>query len=429
MEQERDDQVIYLKDLIFVVLYRWRRVLAAGLALGLVLGAVSAASLWKGRNAQASLAPEALLQEQQEAQDLLDRHMAYRNNSVLLQLDPYCVYSASWELTVDTGYRIQPDQGYQAPDITEPLLNAYGVEISNTVAADMAEALNTEPQYLQEVLQITQNIGTRSLSVKIRCKDAQTAQTLLKLLDDSLTYLQTHATEAVGQHTVKVLGSSVQQVVDLTVTQSLTKAMEQQAALEKSLAEARKAVSAAQTQPEGMSLKKAVILTALGLFGGMFAVACWEWVRHIAGDRIYSRRTFQNKTGLRVLGCTAGTRIRNGIDRWLRKLEGRSADLGHMEIVATHIANRCGQQKLMVVGSAAEESRRLLLEALKKAGVQAVDYGSILDSAQAMKALPDYETVLLAEQCMVSKYTEATKTAEIIADHGKALLGCVLLDS
>ena len=54
--------------------------------------------------------------------------------------------------------------------------------------------------------------------------------------------------------------------------------------------------------------------------------------------------------------------------------------------------------------------------------------GSLLESPEALKALAECEAVVLVARCGSTRYNDILQQAEKIEDHGKQLIGCVLMD-
>ena len=125
--------------------------------------------------------------------------------------------------------------------------------------------------------------------------------------------------------------------------------------------------------------------------------------------------------------------MKNPVDRLLMKLEGRDVTEPEVraKLLAADIRNRCGDiSGLLVTGDAEASSRKLLVDALQNAmqGIQVEDNGSLFGSVSAVESLAKCDAVVFVEQCECSLYANVEKEAEMVADYGKKLIGCVLLD-
>ena len=81
MDYQKDEQVIYFKDLIFVALYQWRRILAFAIAAALVLGGFMGMRSWKAYSATAGMISEA----QKDYEEELKHRQEEIRHSLLLQ--------------------------------------------------------------------------------------------------------------------------------------------------------------------------------------------------------------------------------------------------------------------------------------------------------------------------------------------------------
>ena len=450
MERKKDEQMIYIKDLLFAALRRWRTVLAVTLLLALLLG------LWKGVSGMGDVkdqaAPEvgnaaqqeAMLQYETEKAALeqkaeaiavsIENQKSYLDNSVLMQLDPSGYYEAVLSLYCETGYQIMPGMSYQNPDKTEAVLGAYqAVILGNASLAAMAQQIGTEPQYVSELLTVEFPEATDTLVICVKAPTEAAAEKLLSVLGTQVEAAYGQVQTAVSEHSLHVMEQSVSAQVDLTLADIQKKELNRITDLLTSLTETQTKLAALQrpvTQTTSVSavVKQAVVFAVLGGVLGAFLTVCAEWVLHITSGKVYSDRTLRNRTGVKVIGCVSAEK-KKGIDRKLHKLEGRNTAETESQYALLAVDIRCRMENakhLLVTGSVEAEG---LVSALRQAipGVQ-VSSGSILDSAAALEMLKACDAVLLVEQCGVSRYSQVDRQTEIICDYAKQLLGCVLLD-
>ena len=172
-----------------------------------------------------------------------------------------------------------------------------------------------------------------------------------------------------------------------------------------------------------------IIFAVLGAIAGAAVVVGIAWVRHLAGSKVYSARTFKNRTELTVFTCIPSDKKRRGIDRFLRRKEGRQLEKAQASIAAATVSTYCGNNnRLMLAGNCDTQAWTSLVKELETAGLQVYCAGSLLENAEAIRQLPNYENILLVEQCDVSSYTNITKTICVTRELGRQLIGCVLID-
>lgn len=431
MEYERDEQVVFVKDLLFAALYKWRQIVVVAIVLALVLGGFSLLSQQKTSTAEAESNEEQrklCIRNIENLEIQIESQTAYLTQSPIMDMDPYGVYKASLELMVQTDYQILPGMNYQNPDYTGAILNAYTVYLSSDqVLQSMAQAMGIQAKYLNELV-VLKNGGTetRSLSISISYPTEAGAQQLLDMLLAYLAEAEPQINASVNAHTCSIVVSSVDERIDTNISNLQNAARTRLETLNASLLSAN--TQLAELDAPSVSVKKVLLFAVIGAILGAFLVICIACVKHITGNKVYSERTLRNRTGLKILGCVAVPGKKAPADRWLRKLEGRVQDETHTKVVAAAVRNYCADAgKLLIVGSCKTASRELVAQALKEAGVQVHSCGDLLHDTAALAALPECDAVLMVEACGESRYTEIMKTAERVGDQNKRLVGCVLV--
>lgn len=445
MNYEKHEQVVFIKDLLYTALYRWRSILVAALIGALLLGGYVAFSRYQSAKSvssedeqQAALA--AYEEEKKALINQLDKDIAlvtnqedYIKNSVVMAIDPYCVYQATINFTVQTDYQILPGMTYQNPNEIGAILSAYQEYMSSDeIVQSVADEIGMESKYLWELITLSNgNTETRRFKVTIKYHTADGAQQLLDTFTEHLVQAQKQISQVVGNHTLQILSTSVDERINLGIT-------EQQTAAETRLEDLKEQQKATQEQLDQlkppaydneMSLKKAVFLVILGGILGAGFIACVAWFKHLAGKTVYSARTLTNRTGIKVLGCIPDTKIKNPVDKWLRKAEGRHIDNALVDVAVATVRNYVhSKQRILLFGDCDLSIQQKFEQELKTVGIDATAYGSLLYSAQAQNALAEGDLVLLIEKCGVSHYKNIAQSLVLLEDLNKQLIGCILLD-
>lgn len=458
MENRKNEHMIYLKDLLFAALYQWKKLLIAAVALAVVLGSIQGITglidLKDPDTLEAITKQNQIQQERYEAEvDSLEKQIEtlraqvrsqqeYLNNSLLMQLQPYGFYEASLVLYIDTDYQILPDMSYQSPNQTKAIVLAYeSLLLGNDCLQTMADAMNTEPRYLKEMLTLEYSEESEATDANIlrivgRAATQEQAQQLLELLTGQVAELQKSISSSVAKHSYSIVEQATRKAFDLTLADQqkaendrLTNLLSAQTAAQSS--------QAALTPPSLQSdsgkavLKKTVIFAVIGGVLAVFFGVVILWVGHIASSKVYSCRTLADRTGIKLLGALPGKLPGNPIDRKLLQLEGRTLrdPQTQASMLALSIRNQSeGNTKLLLTGSTDAGARQVLVEALAKAMPQAtlINAGDILEDVSALEALSGCDAVVLAEQCHASRYPDIDRRMELIRDNKKQLLGCVL---
>ena len=433
MENEKNEQVIFIKDLLFAALYQWRRIVVFALLFGLLLGGVAAAGEFKKASAvipqetigEAMLAYEEALEkleariEKVNAQ--IETHETYLAESVLLNADPYNLYRANVLLAVE---------GTEDPS---SILRAYLLYLSSKeLYAEANKELDIPANSLTELITTERDEqNPKSVQITITCATEESARVLLELVNKHMLHAEAEIKEKIGVHSLGILSGEVFSCVDTKLADARKQAEQQRVTLKDSLQLLEKEKSALAEPKFGaaaFSKKKVVLFAVIGaVLGGMMVVgvAC---LYHIAGGKVYSARTLGNKTGLNALGVIPGETRKNPIDRWLTKLEGRATQAQKAEVAICTVCNYCADgKKLLIVGDCGN-ALQPVADALKNKGVDVIAAGDLLTDPQTVTRLPGCDVVLLAEKCGVSNYANVMQSLALISDRNKPVIGFVLME-
>ena len=432
MEHQKDGQLVYIKDLLFAVLYRWKTVLAVMLVLALLAG--GAGFLLGGKASPADAQKQEIYAAEKAAMDqrilalqktVIERQ-THLDQSLLMQLDPYNHYEA--QLTVSLQLT-EAEPGFDDLFVTQALLEAYrAVVTEETCLAKLAEILRQPAQYASELISATAPaLGTDTLTVTVKCGDAQTAAALADAVKAHLEQYHAQISRDVAPHGLSVLKSTALATADSALAETQRVEVVRLAEMLSALTDARNKRNALAQPDTASAVKTALILAIAGAIAGAFVTLCLIWVGHIGSGKVYSGRTLRNRTGVKILGALGSGCKHGAVQKWLRKLEGRAAT-DDASLIATDIALRAEAVSILVTGSS--DSREAVAEALEKAMPQAriTQAPSVLECPQALQALAACEKVVLVEACGKSRYQAVEKQLEKFEDYGKALIGCVVVE-
>ena len=436
MEHGNEKQLIYFKDLLFSVLYQWKKILVLAVALAVVLGAVGV--LTKDEPVSVgglSVTPQvqAKVDYLESRLDQLERniqlHNEYMTNSILMTMDPYNVSASGFFVYAQPHYEGPNAEAATVEADTAALLQAYRATIIDSETINkLAEQVDMDRQYLHELLTFDTTISGY-LVVSVKTEDMALSQTiadgLLKAAKENIG----HINSTVHSHKVTFVPTQSGPVYDVLVA-------DKQAAAQKTLANFEAEQLTVETElkkyaPSQLTVSEStspLLYAIVGGFLGAFLVVAYALIAHLGSEKIYSDRVLTNRTGIRVLGCVQSTQKRNVIDLWLRKLEGRATH-NSFDSVAINIRNRCKDAKtLLIMGNFQADALADVTATLEKAGIHCLLCTDPAVKADALEALPTCDAVVLAEVCGSSRYDSVEWAMQTIADHEKPLLGCVLID-
>lgn len=433
MEQEREYQTVYIKDLFFAILYRWKVIIVAMLVGALAMygfNALTADNLpAKKITGEEQTQREQIKQVLEDTDIRIETQRIYLSTSPLMSIDPNNFYQANLTLYIQTEYKIQPGLTYQDPDYVPAILAAYQQILSDgDVLAKLAEETNLPAQYLHELITvnaITSHPGI--LSITINAADEETASTLLQMLKIEMVAAEPSIESLTDkEHTLIAQDHAPILCADTNIADLQKAAFQRLTTLQDQKIEWQKQQTALSFSGSEANV---VLLIAVGAIAAILIVVVLVCICHITTSKIYSARTLKNQTGLRILGCISSHRKKDPVVRWFRKLEGRCINPDQIQVVTAMIANFCNKQdQVLIMSQGNQQIQEQLVAQLNASGIQASLCGSPLSDAAAVRAIPDCDAVVMLEQCNVSRYSQVEQTAEIIRDHDKTLLGCVVLD-
>lgn len=455
------EQDLNLKDLIFAVLYKWRIIIVAAIVFALALGGFKGVTTYKSRSN-----PEKALSIQEAYNADMDTYarnkasyereianierslaeqVEYLENSIWVNLSPYDINEAKADLYVTTGYEIMPGMTYQNIDYTDDILSVYqSMLVGDAVIEAIAAELGTEARYIREIISIEQGeIAERAnhvFTVRVKHNTTEEAQQVLDSVLAQIDGLKHQVETAMGEHTVRVVNSDVNVLVDLDHAAVRTAQEKKTTELEKSLTTKRTALEALKepVKPNSaamVAVKSGIKFAILGGVGGACIVAFMVCVFFLMNTTVYSARELKNRYQMKILGVlSSGKKKMCVIDTYLRKMEGRAQTCDEKtsySLIAANIHNYIGEmQTILVTGNAAEERIQEVASkiAAELSDIQVVYDGSIMKNASALEKLPKCDSVVLVEQCGVSGYGDIEQEIEKISDLEKRLVGCVVID-
>lgn len=213
-----ENQEIRLKDLWVYFLRRWKSILLVTVLLGAALGGWQYFSVKKVHDAGGLTKEEARYEQElavyrsdletaQGNADLimaaLDERMAYRNNSLLMNLDPENVWAA------EKKYLVSMEEG----SATDVLAVYSGVMITDHDEDALLEAFGTSNAgYAGELVSIKADSAENSFTVTVLGSGKETAEKGLAYVSKKIEEAEKQA-QRVGGHTLQVLNEGVSVIV------------------------------------------------------------------------------------------------------------------------------------------------------------------------------------------------------------------------
>lgn len=462
-----NNQEIDLKDLLFAILYKWKKIIGVGIAFAILLGGIKGVSTYRQLNsaetvqsAQEQYKSDLELYEsniaayEREIQNLTNdilNQQKYLQNSVLMNASPYDVYEASADLFIKTDYEIMPSMMYQNVDYTDTIMQVYQSTLSGTsFLENIADKNNMSIQYLKELVTIERgntvikgaNINklTNLLTVRVKHMDEKQAEQILEMVLNGIDSLQQQITMTIGEHTVTVVNAGSGTGVDYDLANKQKDESQRLTMLQASLDEKEKSMKELKEPDEPApplltTLKRGI---KYGVFGGGlggFTVAFFSCLGFIMSDNLYAEKDIRNRFSIKIIGklLVPGKKV-GKIDTWLRQLEGRYYNVSEAEsfdLIAENICNYSEAAScLLITGHVSKEYLELVKIRLqeKLPEMELISGMSVLKSADTLKKLVKCDAVVMVEEIGKVTYTCIGQEVDTITDMQKKLVGCIVFE-
>lgn len=433
MEQNNSGQVVYVKDMVFAALYRWKIIILMAVIFALLLGAFQYVRSYDAKFEETEKTRQIQIADLEKRLDSVQRRIesqrAYIKDSPLINMDPYPVYKGKLDLTVVLeGITVEED--VQSINKTGTILRAYQNTLLTSAAADdLAQILDVDVKYLMEALRFSVSDGSGVLSLAVFHNDPDAAQKAQEAIQTWLTDAKDDVESVTYPHSVHILPHSVIAVNHedaLDAQKNATSALAEFVSEEESV---ERQLESLKLEGQTNSIKDVLVFAIIGaILGGVLTVVIVA-VAHIFRAKVYSARTLQDATDVPVLCCLPGEKKTDKLTAWFRKLEQRSATLdGTAVAVATVRLQYTDLQEVLLLGQCPEAIRTAVGQAFQKEGIRAVFADGDIQSVSALTLLREYENVILIETCGKSRYDRVQAQKELLHRQSRQLIGCILLN-
>lgn len=444
MEQQQE---LDLKDLMFYILYRWKKLLIAAMLMAVLVGGYKMLSAVRSNasitdsSVNTGYEEELAVYEEQAAavqgninmvRELIATQETYINESILMNMDANSYYEGLLNIYISSA------NGNVLTTFRDRLA-------SSNVQDSIATNMGWEVQYLSELVSVglTSNSNLEGrLTIKVSAPSQDEATQLLKLYEEAYQSVGTEIANTVAEYEAEIMdnkvskaSSSVYAAAQKTAKDALTGYRTNLTNYQKSLDALVKPVAPAAltpTSPVKAGIKGAVIGAVLGIF--LVAGCCC--VSFVTGDRIYSPDELKQRKHMKIMGVLPDvSRKKTGtVKNVLRKMEGRKTDINEdreLNLIAANVNNyRAGAKVIMVTGTAEKAAILKVAKELRDRmpDIKVLSAGNMLNEASTLTHLPLCEGVVLVETAGKSHYKDLGLEIEKIQDLDKRLIGCVVMD-
>lgn len=457
------EQEIDLKDLMFAVLRRWRPIIIIAVVFAVLLGGLKTVKginqlsdeeyvkknqdTYKMNMEQYTSTKDRLEKEIQNLQDNIESQKEYKEQSILMNINPYDEYVETATFYISTDYSIMPGMVYQNPNTATSILKAYmsiaqNGEMYNYVLGKMNSKMGI--RYLKELVKIVPDYDNNMLDITVIGDTRKTASDVMGYIKDSIASSQENITKAIGEHENNLVDESQFVTVDLELDKTQTEFAANTDQLDISLKEKTKELSELEEPKNSLLSKSSVLKSAikyavLGGVLGAFMVVFFLCVAFLMSDKLVSEKELKRRYGIMVLGVFSKHNKKRAfafIDRWLDKLEGTSAremeDSRTFEVVAANAINYIEQDSIrdvILVGTVENEKLEQVHTGLAAmlGSVELTVGGNLGKDASAIKKAASCDAVVIVEQRGNSMFSGIEQELDLVRSLGKKVIGCIVL--
>lgn len=454
-----EEREINLKELLFVVLNRWRFIALWAILLAILLGGGKLVSeLWI-KESPVSQKEQEEYQKNLEAyqvafagyerdiaslESILEDYQIYVNESVLMRVDPSNrpIANAEYLVKLDESEWMKYPQTTEM-DPTDIVVHAYITNLKQRVDWDeIAEKTNVDPVYLKELINISQDYNSNTFAIEVTYEDLNTAEWIL---DEILMQINEEYDELVylvGDHTISLMGRNSEYVYDSEMSNRQKQNFDKITSYENDLQEKKTAINSLK-EPEVPTktsithmIKTGIKYSMVGLLAGGFLSVCWFAAVYILNGRVHTEGDLKSQFKLRILGTFSLPEKKGflcGIDRWLERLEGTAERPSEEEVLERCVVNiqnytEEGSQ-ILFTGTVSEEQLHRLGSKLseKLTGRNLVISPDMNKSTETLRQLADCQAVILVEQREVSRLNDIREELESVQGLKKPVVGCLVM--
>ena len=420
---------ISLKDLLFEILYHWRSCLLAAVILAILLGGARYALNLREINAYSLEETSESLESTnaanyQESADLYTRLLRgyenYRNRSILMQADPYQIW------TVNAVYYIKSAAPQDGNDPADAAVYTYASAVYNELDPDQLSEIygNLDINYLEELIVVEFDLDADCFSLKVKGLTSEMAEKAFAYVDGNLQNYSTAHADILPEHQLFQLTKYISAVTDtelekqqVTMAGNISKYISSQSSSSET---AESMISEVVVPHPFHSVRK---YTLLGFLVGGFLAVCFYAVRYLLSDRLHHVRDLSEAYGLPLYSEFAHSRARHpgkGIDSLLEKWEFGGAQNNsndQYDEIQSLLIEKHSNQRIMLTGTVPDKKLTSLAETLRKKCGTACELNSqpdFLRNKSAIQTCSNADAVILVEEKGVSSNREIARMIDML---------------
>ena len=398
------------------------------------------------------------IQKVERAERMVLQLQEYMENSIYYGMDPFHRGVARLRFAVDTDYVVAPELAVKASDPRIGIVKAYAgmcpfdAETMDQVRSIMGS--EAPMQYLEELISVQSN-NDYIVEINVYYDDPQVAEKVVNHLFQAMT---TRGNEILPKHETIALATYVGYEIDPSMSKShasyedsLIKAekalldatasfqtIQNDTSEEQAVADASAALDSAQRALQNAKInyaknrpslrnmaKRAIKYGILGGLAGIVLGCCYALITRLYGGIIQNQNEIKNRYAFPLIGVLPRTK-KIWFDKTIRKLEGEPT--GNFEATAQATAqslmSQIGERSVCIVSTGSSAiAQKLASYTDEKVPV----IGNIINNAEAVKKLADYDGIVLVEERGKSRVDLVDAQVLRAKTLNKDILGIVLI--
>ena len=468
----QDSRIVSVTELILELLKRVRLIIIMALIFAVVLGGYKYVKDKKAANipllsvsveeAEKNLTDEEVEQVNlaEYTQKSLEKKQEYAEKSVLMQLNPYNVTTASIQFIIETDDKSQ---------LTDLKYAYYTYVNDGQLLQDLKNRGVTEDtHYLDEIISyedaslngsnLNSNVLTTNqgsvFDVTVKYTDQESCE---KLAGNIMTCVSEYATtlsESVYAHNIRLLNCSYSNMVDATVAQQQNDCMtaintlkDQLKQQTESFNENQKIVFTKENQEKASATDKNNVVPAVSIskkyicLGGVIGIVLaiiYIVIAYLLRGTINSSNDVKYLYNRRVLAELPVSRknylYRKARQKLLKDSASNEMDAS-VELLVSNVKCECEKNNIHEVICAYSCDDRFVQtwmerveQQLSAVGIKICKLGDGLENAQAVEAMNWLKYIILVEKLSYARYETITRELEICMEQGMELMGLVTLN-
>lgn len=465
MYNDTNELEVNLKDILINIFIKWRYIVIISVILATGLGmrqAVKYINVSQEEYNEEKLKYESELIAYQttlemnkktieyKTQDLYNQ-IEYNANSIKMNLDPINLSVGVMKLYIKSDYMILPELSYQNIDISDRVVSAYySYILDGSFYQKLKSILGEEVplDYLKEIVQVTENIDKRVISIKIIHKDEVHCNEVIDAIWMLLQEKKDEMINSIGEHEIYKYDEALYTDVDYVLKDYQQSNIQRVKDLNEELKRLQVEQINFKTQgtplfiyEKNVMIKNGIIKVGIGFVIGFILACMYFGVIEFYSGKLKSIGDFKDRFGIDVI-CTVNKKRKLKFDCWMLQKLGRiQCDTSEEDNLALIYAivrkivlskEKTQKQPVLIVGSSINDNYKEYSERIqaysKSLDITFIDGMNLMKNAELLKTISQYQHVLLLEQFNTSKYMHVEEEINLLKKFNIEVLGVVIFD-